>query len=1052
MATTQSLWPSIGIPPAPVLNNVGKAVQQLAFAAERSAMRLTYGTDRLVALLRNVLPSPDAKMLVVQCIWGFECDAISEPLLNDQDLPAGSIATHYRGNQVSADSVLVAAMAAQGITYSRTLTGYAYSVFQIPIKSFEGQLNFSVTVRGRRLYDPRKDSTAGGSGAHRLLTPSTWEYSDCPVLALADWTASTLYGAGQAVDWSSVPAVANANDQTVGGTEKRRLLGLTLSSATDVKSLAEAMRAYAGCFALPGANGIRFVADADSAPVADLVHADGQITAMSGLQLADTSQSPTAVEVIYTDTSKVPYRDGSAIVTLPGAGTTKPWRLSQVRLPGVQRYSQAMREATERLNKLTRNGMTCTVEVEEEGLRFEKADIIRVSHPLGLALTPMRVLDPVMTQAGRWRLTLQKHDASSYSDAVVTTPPVPDTDLNNPAGPPDPVANLQAERVLGALRLTRTPSTEVDWLTTRYEFSTDGGTVFTPIDLNVDRAGALWSDPQIGALIIRARDIDTNGQGGVFGPTSSVSVTVAPDDIGGPSSTLGIRINQSSFAGSPGSNYNECYIHGRDSSGNAADVDGTILLNGAPTAIAKGILWTQIGPANGFILWDSSGTGFVMDPGVGGNRPYVMARKSGGQWQYDKNIFGGPAWTNFTPTAAMYVIGLIQSGSNDTNSAPGIVSATMLAEAWTPDVIAALGTTADWTSVANRPSTYRVGATGFSAAGYPIGANLYDADSGTILIGYYPMYRVAKIHRLTKVVTDLGGFDTFNNGLTAANAMAAALNSIDSSHIGIVFTNDEPRNNRMLGNLPAAMMRMGASRAVFGSMNFKDRSAYILIGIGGCGEGAGAEYYAGAVDNDAAAWCDATLQITASGAMVVSGNTGGPKTLLDFGYVGTAELSPGAATNLATAKRATASINRVTGGAETATVAVSAVTLTLTNTLSPARTVTVEVSASAALTLQVASAGGGFVRPDGLNSKLTISQYDGGGAFVASHGDDYSDPTGKLDAGDQVTAYKAALKRVDLPPGHRLDASFWGEMRLNPSNDGTLLMRDAVLNFTEVRA
>ena len=32
-------------------------------------------------------------------------------------------------------------------------------------------------VRGARLYDPRKDSTVGGSGAHRLATPSTWEYS-----------------------------------------------------------------------------------------------------------------------------------------------------------------------------------------------------------------------------------------------------------------------------------------------------------------------------------------------------------------------------------------------------------------------------------------------------------------------------------------------------------------------------------------------------------------------------------------------------------------------------------------------------------------------------------------------------------------------------------------------------------------------------------------------------------------------------------------------------------------------------------------------------------
>src|SRR5690606_10234386 len=33
-------------------------------------------------------------------------------------------------------------------------------------------------ARGIRLYDPRKDSTAGGSGSHRLDDQSTWEWTD----------------------------------------------------------------------------------------------------------------------------------------------------------------------------------------------------------------------------------------------------------------------------------------------------------------------------------------------------------------------------------------------------------------------------------------------------------------------------------------------------------------------------------------------------------------------------------------------------------------------------------------------------------------------------------------------------------------------------------------------------------------------------------------------------------------------------------------------------------------------------------------------------------
>ena len=42
-----------------------------------------------------------------------------------------------------------------------------------------------------------------------LATPSTWAWSDCPALAAADFLASTVYGAAEPVDWSTVPAAAN---------------------------------------------------------------------------------------------------------------------------------------------------------------------------------------------------------------------------------------------------------------------------------------------------------------------------------------------------------------------------------------------------------------------------------------------------------------------------------------------------------------------------------------------------------------------------------------------------------------------------------------------------------------------------------------------------------------------------------------------------------------------------------------------------------------------------------------------------------------------------
>ncbi len=433
-------WSGLTIPAAAALN-AAASPRPVAAAAARAVVPLVYGTDRVPALVLNVLPSAaDSTQVLVQCLWALACTSISTPLLNDQALPAGSSATHYTGSQVTADAALVAAFAAQGITYSAALPGFAYSVFSIPLSAVAGQLGFSALIGGRALYDPRKDSTAGGSGSHRLATPSTWEYSDNPSLAYADWLASTVYGAGEPVDWASVPAAADANDALVGSpAEKHRIIGLTISQATRVADLSEALRAYAGVWAIPSASGVRLVPDAPASTAAAYAHASGQISRIEPLQLRDTGSTPTVVEVIFTDASQTPVRDESAFATLAGAGSTLPWRLSTVRLPGIQRYSQANREAIERLNKLNLGDLSTTVEIHDEGLAHEQGDVIELTHPVGLAGKKFRVTDPpMMTRHGRWRLALAEYDPAVYSTLVALAPTYTNAGLQ--IGPGKPAA------------------------------------------------------------------------------------------------------------------------------------------------------------------------------------------------------------------------------------------------------------------------------------------------------------------------------------------------------------------------------------------------------------------------------------------------------------------------------------------------------------------------------------------------------------------------------------------------------------------------------------
>lgn len=58
-----------------------------------------------------------------------------------------------------------------------------------------GEIKPLITLRGLKVYDPRRDSTyPGGSGSHRLANPATWTYSANPILWALKWTLGLWEG------------------------------------------------------------------------------------------------------------------------------------------------------------------------------------------------------------------------------------------------------------------------------------------------------------------------------------------------------------------------------------------------------------------------------------------------------------------------------------------------------------------------------------------------------------------------------------------------------------------------------------------------------------------------------------------------------------------------------------------------------------------------------------------------------------------------------------------------------------------------------------------
>lgn len=151
-------------------------------------------------------------------------------------------------------------------------------------------------VRGVKLYDPRKDSTNGGSGSHRWGVPSTYEYTANPLVIAYNimrgiyWNTQWMYGgqnwSARRFDQDTWFASMNACDVLVnlaaGGTERRYRMGAEIElSDSPIDNLD---RIFASCNArFVESGGIYKVYVGDvGAPVFSFT--DGQVVVSEKLQ------------------------------------------------------------------------------------------------------------------------------------------------------------------------------------------------------------------------------------------------------------------------------------------------------------------------------------------------------------------------------------------------------------------------------------------------------------------------------------------------------------------------------------------------------------------------------------------------------------------------------------------------------------------------------------------------------------------------------------------------------------------------------------------------
>lgn len=136
------------------------------------------------------------------------------------------------------DAYLTGVAASQWTSTDRLLNkSYIVITLDLENQRFQGgPPGITADRSGRKVYDPRKDSTvAGGAGAHRNNNSATWEWSNNPALLVRDHlTAEWGFQAAQAdINDAFTIAAANACDARVSATVQAHAQAFTVDAATD---------------------------------------------------------------------------------------------------------------------------------------------------------------------------------------------------------------------------------------------------------------------------------------------------------------------------------------------------------------------------------------------------------------------------------------------------------------------------------------------------------------------------------------------------------------------------------------------------------------------------------------------------------------------------------------------------------------------------------------------------------------------------------------------------------------------------------------------------
>ena len=342
-----------------------------------------------------------------------------------------TINVHTGADNQTYDPLLTEANA--GWTSSHKLSGVAYLAIRLKWDAdvFQGVPEITAVVKGRKVYDPRNQTTA---------------WSNNPALCVRDYLTNDRYGKGiptSAIDDDAFEDAADDCDESVtfyAGGSTGKLFECNAVLQTDETLFDNIEKMLMGCRGfLPYSQGeYGLIIDKSRSSVFSF----DTDTIVGGIAIAgETKENKFNRVLVKFANPEVDYQPDQAV--WPAGGSSEETTLlaedngtllvEEVTLDTVTNY-YAARDLARVILKRSRNALRTSFKATSEALQLTVGDVVTVTHPTpGWSGKPFQVETIAMNYDGTCSVNLLEYDSTIYTyDLAAQQTVYPDTELPDP--------------------------------------------------------------------------------------------------------------------------------------------------------------------------------------------------------------------------------------------------------------------------------------------------------------------------------------------------------------------------------------------------------------------------------------------------------------------------------------------------------------------------------------------------------------------------------------------------------------------------------------------